>query len=89
MIWGSSVSVPFALSDAPGRSNLFGFNEVSLTPYSRFSDALRTAKTAVDYLALKNPLHSIGITSPSPLAAKVPSPAIWRRSTRFPAHGHC
>jgi polysaccharide biosynthesis transport protein len=54
----------------PGRSNLFGFNEVSLTPYSRFSDALRTAKTAVDYLALKNPLHSIGITSPSPLAGK-------------------
>jgi polysaccharide biosynthesis transport protein len=54
----------------PARSNLFGFNEVSLTPYSRFSDALRTAKTAVDYLALKNPLHSIGITSPSPLAGK-------------------
>jgi succinoglycan biosynthesis transport protein ExoP len=53
-----------------GRSNLFGFNEVSLTPYSRFGDALRTAKTAVDYLALKKPLHSIGITSPSPLAGK-------------------
>ena len=54
----------------PGRSNLFGFNEVSLSPNSRFGDALRTAKTAVDYLALKSPLHSIGITSPSPLVGK-------------------
>jgi succinoglycan biosynthesis transport protein ExoP len=31
---------------------------------------LRTVKTGIDYLSLKKPLHSIGVTSPSPLAGK-------------------
>jgi succinoglycan biosynthesis transport protein ExoP len=54
----------------PKASNLYGFNEVSQTPYSRFGDALRTVKTGIDFLSLKKPLHSIGVTSPSPLSGK-------------------
>ncbi len=54
----------------PAKSNLYGFNSVAQAPYSRFSDAMQSIKTAVDLASLGQELNSIGIVSPEPLVGK-------------------
>jgi polysaccharide biosynthesis transport protein len=54
----------------PAKSNLYGFNCVAQAPYSRFSDAMQSIKTAIDLAALGQDLGSIGIVSSEPLVGK-------------------
>src|SRR5262249_41909822 len=54
----------------PVKSNLYGFNCVAQAPYSRFSDAMQSIKTAIDVASLGQDLNSIGIVSAEPLVGK-------------------
>jgi Mrp family chromosome partitioning ATPase len=54
----------------PAKSNLYGFNAVAQAPYSQFSDAMQSIKTAIDLASLTRELHSIGIVSSEPMVGK-------------------
>ena len=54
----------------PAKSNLYGFNSVAQAPYSKFSDAMQSIKTAIDVASLGQELNSIGVVSSEPLVGK-------------------
>jgi succinoglycan biosynthesis transport protein ExoP len=63
-------SKPAKFRGKPAKSNLYGFNSVAQAPYSRFSDAMQSIKTAIDLASLGEDLNSIGIVSSEPLVGK-------------------